>query len=594
MKKIFLTAFFIIIETCSIYSQTGNTFTAAFDSLHKKLSVYYAFTDWKKINWDKLYSEFKPRFAAAQAQNDSSAFILAMKEYTHRIPDGHVSFSTGFYFGVVSSMVKEKKTPWVRLEKKLREKYIGGSYGFAIIKLDDGRFVVRLVTSGSPAELAGIKFGAEILEVNDINIQDAIDSVSVLWGEKIPATKEGKLINQCRFIGRAPVGSIIKIKYKNRGEQNPSIKTLSAVNDNYKTFDLTSMIVLKEPEVSTKILDGGYGYLEITACMPPISVLTDFVSAFISLSSNPIVKQNGMILDLRINSGGQDCFAAAVAGCFYSDTTFYEYESYYDPVTESFQRAKSPLNHLSFRTLSFVKPTKYPLGSLFIEPQGVSFNAPVVVMVSPRNESSGEGIAMALQKLPQCKVVSFYGTNGSFGIQAEPFKLLSIADSLKVSYPDGRSLDAYNRIQLDSDSDMKGGVIPNIRPPLNDETIDKMYLQGIDYELEFALQELKKMNGIVGVQNHDNQIPESYSLYQNYPNPFNPVTKIKYSIPINSQVTIKVYDILGKEVSTLVDKFTNAGKYEVEFNASNLASGIYFYQMLSGNTTNTKKLLFMK
>src|SRR3989339_162833 len=455
MKKIFLTAFFIIIETCSIYSQTGNTFTAAFDSLHKKLPVYYAFTDWKKINWDKLYSEFKPRFATAQAQNDSSAFIMAMKEYTHRIPDGHVSFSTGFYFGVVSSMVKEKKTPWVRLEKKLREKYIGGSYGFAIIKLDDGRFVVRLVTSGSPAELGGIKFGAEILE-------------------------------------------------------------------------------------------------------------------------------------------GHDSFAAAVAGCFYSDTTFYEYESYYDPVTESFQRAKSPLNHLSFQTLSFVKPTKYPLGSLFIEPQGVSFKAPVVVMVSPRNESSGEGIAMALQKLPQCKVVSFYGTNGSFGIQAEPFKLLSIADSLKVSYPDGRSLDAYNRIQLDSDSDMKGGVIPNIRPPLNDETIDKMYLQGIDYELEFALQELKKMNGIVGVQNHDNQILESYSLYQNYPNPFNPVTKIKYSIPINSQVTIKVYDILGKEVSTLVDKFTNAGKYEVEFNASNLASGIYFYQMLSVNTTNTKKLLFMK
>lgn len=165
---------------------------------------------------------------------------------------------------------------------------------------------------------------------------------------------------------------------------------------------------------------------------------------------------------------------------------------------------------------------------------------------------------------------------------------------LRVSNPDGRSLDAYNRIQLDSGSDMNGGVIPNIRPPLNDETIDKMYLQGIDYELEFALQELKNMNGIVGVQNQNSQIPESYSLYQNYPNPFNPVTKIKYSIPINSHVTIKVYDILGKEVSTLVDKFTNAGEYEVEFNASNLASGIYFYQMLSGSTINTKKLLFMK
>jgi len=594
MKKVLLTALIIIIGSCNIFSQTGNTFTASFDSLHKKLSIYYAFTDWKKINWDNLYTEFKPRFSAAEVQNDSSAFIMAMKEYTHRIPDGHVGFSTGFYHGVVSSLVKEKKTPWVRLEKKLREQYIGGSYGFALIKLDDGRFVVRLVTSGSQADQAGIKCCAEILEVNDINIYDAIDSVSVLWGEKIPATKESKLINQCRLIGRAPIGSLIKIKYKNRGDLNPNTITLTSVNDNYKTFDLTSMIVLKEPEVSSRILDGGYGYLEITSCIPPVSVLTDFMSAFIPLSSNPIVKQNGMILDLRINSGGQDCFAAAVAGCFYSDTTFYEYQSFYDPATNSFQRVKSILDHLSFHTLNFVKPTKYPLGSLFIEPQGVSFTAPVVVMVSPRNESSGEGIAMALQKLPQCKVVSFYGTNGSFGITAEPFKLLSTEDSLNVSYPDGRSLDAYNRIQLDSDSDMNGGVIPDIRPPLNDETIDKMYLQGIDYELEFALQELKKMNGIVGVQNQNNQIPESYSLYQNYPNPFNPVTKIKYSIPVNSQVTIKVYDILGKEVSTLVDKFTNAGEYEVEFNAGNLASGIYFYQMLSGNTINTKKLLIIK
>ena len=326
MKKILLTTLIIIIGSCNIFSQTGNTFTASFDSLHKKLSVYYAFTDWKKINWDNLYSEFRPRIAAAQAQNDSCAFIMAMKEYTYKIPDGHVSFSTGFYFGVVSSLVKEKKTPWVRLEKELREKYIGGSYGFALIKLDDGRFVVRLVTSGSPADLAGIKFGAEILEVNDKDVNDAIDSVSVIWGEKIPATKESKLINQCRLIGRSPVGSIIKLKYKNRGDQNPSTITLTAVYDNYKTFDLTSMIVLKEPEVSSKILDGGYGYLEITSCIPPVSVLTDFVSAFISLSSNPIVKQNGMILDLRINSGGQDCFAAAVAGCFYSDTTFYEYQ----------------------------------------------------------------------------------------------------------------------------------------------------------------------------------------------------------------------------------------------------------------------------
>jgi hypothetical protein len=99
-----------------------------------------------------------------------------------------------------------------------------------------------------------------------------------------------------------------------------------------------------------------------------------------------------------------------------------------------------------------------------------------------------------------------------------------------------------------------------------------------------------------------NVAPKEFFLYQNYPNPFNPTTKIKFNIPnvetryasSLQMVTLKVYDILGNEVATLVNENKPAGTYEVEFNASELPSGIYFYRMKAGGITSTKKMLMVK
>ncbi len=89
-------------------------------------------------------------------------------------------------------------------------------------------------------------------------------------------------------------------------------------------------------------------------------------------------------------------------------------------------------------------------------------------------------------------------------------------------------------------------------------------------------------------------IPKYYMLFQNYPNPFNPATTIKYSIPNSNMVSIKVFDILGKEVTTLVKEQQNSGQHEVTFNAEKLSSGTYFYQLKCGEFTETKKLLLLK
>ena len=104
-----------------------------------------------------------------------------------------------------------------------------------------------------------------------------------------------------------------------------------------------------------------------------------------------------------------------------------------------------------------------------------------------------------------------------------------------------------------------------------------------------------------GVIGENNSLPMEYNLSQNYPNPFNPTTVINYSVPEATFVTIKVYDLLGREVKTLVNEDKVAGNYSMQFNGSNLASGIYFYRMEADPSTGsgqgfmqTKKLVLLK
>jgi len=87
---------------------------------------------------------------------------------------------------------------------------------------------------------------------------------------------------------------------------------------------------------------------------------------------------------------------------------------------------------------------------------------------------------------------------------------------------------------------------------------------------------------------------EKFSLANNYPNPFNPSTKIQYSLPTNEFVSLKVYDIIGREVATLVNQQQSAGVYDVSFNASNLTSGIYFYKIDAGSFVDVKKMMLIK
>ncbi|RPI73956.1 MAG: T9SS C-terminal target domain-containing protein [Ignavibacteriales bacterium] len=110
-------------------------------------------------------------------------------------------------------------------------------------------------------------------------------------------------------------------------------------------------------------------------------------------------------------------------------------------------------------------------------------------------------------------------------------------------------------------------------------------LKQIDFDGSFRIYDPVKVEyGIV----------KNYSLEQNYPNPFNPETLIKYTIPVSGRTVLKIYNVLGKEVGTLVNELKEAGSYEIKFNPEELSSGIYFYRLESGEYSKTRKMILLQ
>ena len=139
-----------------------------------------------------------------------------------------------------------------------------------------------------------------------------------------------------------------------------------------------------------------------------------------------------------------------------------------------------------------------------------------------------------------------------------------------------------------------GDLTFNLNDGINNLKIDSNYItisEGLDGTLGL---DVFKYSYITDLKSYKSKNPSIFRLFQNYPNPFNPSTKIKYSIPKAENVTLKIYDILGRQIKTLVNEEKPAGKYSVEFNGSSLPSGVYFYQIKAGNYIKTKKMLLLK
>lgn len=453
------------------------SWTDAFGQLYHRISKEYAFTDWKGIDWPKLYEEYMPKIQSAQSENNFDAYYIALSDFINQIPDGHV-----------------------RLDRnaEIDGKYIGGGFGFIVAKIEDGRIIVTWVDPSGPAWAAGIQEGAELIEWNGQPAGDAAAAVSTAFGGN-SATKESLEYKKLQYLVRAPVGAQVSIALQNPGDNKLQEVSLAAYDDQRlslkKTYPdsvisnkLRDMFVGAEnpdpvPDgiVETKKIDGNIYYIKLWMELDADLQETGQMQSTLELFRRAVEEANeqkctGLILDIRNNMGGLDNMAADILGSFYPKKTFYEYQKSYNSATGKHE----------------IEPADSETGSLglYIEPARQYFGGRIIALINQRCISSGEGIAMGIRNLPNGETLGFFGTNGSFGLAGAEAVM---PGGLKVHWPSGQSLDENKDIQLDS-RDGVGGVSPTIRIPMSAQNTLRA-ARGEDVELEEAVRILSSSGG---------------------------------------------------------------------------------------------------
>ena len=188
------------------------------------------------------------------------------------------------------------------------------------------------------------------------------------------------------------------------------------------------------------------------------------------------------------------------------------------------------------------------------------------------------------------------GFPSGIGVTAGTRSTVSVGDKIFTYYSD--IIFQAGKVFMSENSGNSWSEVGNNFPPalassLNDflaATPEYLYF----YNSNSASVYRYPIQGTTSIENNNATIPQEFSLSQNYPNPFNPSTKISFTLPSSSNVSLKVFNTLGQEVSELVNENLQPGKYSVDFNASKLSNGIYFYKLASDNFVQVKKMILIK
>jgi len=441
------------------------SWSAAFDHTHAILAQRYGFTDWKRVDWEMLHARYAPSITAAEQAQDRDAYHLALREYLFSIPDGHIGLD-----GAGPEVWREA---------------VGGGFGLALIELDDGSVIVHQLSTEGPAARAGMTWGAEVLAWNDKPIHEALGAVRTIWVEVPPATQEGRRLVQQALLIRARIGTQARITFRNTGETKARTATLTAFDDGSESLydaigwwdgmklrqamgdEVDESTVKRPPEF--RILPEGYGYLRVYHVIPDEHD-PDF-AGIVQQAVTEFVAQDvpGVVIDVRGNPGGIDTLVAEMMGFFFSEADLYE--------TMYFQNWLTGLS-----TLDVELPVP-------IEPKHPYYGGPLAVLIDQNTRSSGEGFPLLARRLPQGSVVGIYGTHGSFGMCCASIQM---PGDLELRYPAGQSRDGDHRVQLDSDENLQGGVLPDVRVPLTRETVYAMFVDGEDLVLQYAIATLQE------------------------------------------------------------------------------------------------------
>jgi hypothetical protein len=188
---------------------------------------------------------------------------------------------------------------------------------------------------------------------------------------------------------------------------------------------------------------------------------------------------------------------------------------------------------------------------------------------------------MTIDQITGCLYFVFY--------DARNYSIAVYTDVYVARSTDGG--DTFDNIKVNSSTVNTNGYIGDyINISAHNNRIRPMWTDNFGYRVMTAIID----TFIIGIKPISNKIADAFYLYQNYPNPFNPTTKIKFDVSENSHVALTLFDLLGKETAKLVNERLEAGSYEIEFDAGNFPSGVYFYRLTAGDFSRTMKMVLLK
>jgi C-terminal processing protease CtpA/Prc len=398
-------------------------YVEGFDAMLDKMSKEYAFTEYKGIDWEAIRTEFRPRFEEAEANNDSLAYRLALRDFVRMIPDGHVGgnfMSEGF-----------------------REATSGG-LGIAIRELDDGSIIVNYLTADGPAAAAGVELGATILEMNGLPAAEYVGQTEAAYRSPF-STEHVKRLQQLRYASRAPLGAEVTLTFQNPGATAPETATLTAANET-ESFLFSSFNAGRsgiELPVEYEILDSGVGYAQIFSFSDNELLSVQLWERLLRTLNEQGV--TSLIIDMRQNGGGSGFLADQMSAYFFDEELELGNQGFYDEETGAFLFDPNTVDRF------------YPP-----EDESLRFGGDIAVIVGPNCASACEFFSHNLTQENRAQIVGAYptsGLGGSIGVFLMP-------DFELIQFTVGRAVDMDGEIHIEGK-----GVAPTVRVPTTAETL---------------------------------------------------------------------------------------------------------------------------
>ncbi|UCF60319.1 MAG: PDZ domain-containing protein, partial [Anaerolineaceae bacterium] len=433
-------------ESAALDDFSDMDYTEAFEAMLEKMSTEYAFTEHKNLNWEALADQFRPRFEEADRNNNSNSYFLALRDFVWSIPDGHVGMD-------ISPLMAQ-----------FQYEVVGG-LGLALHELDDGRVIVHYLLEGGPADDAGIEFGAEILEINNMPISEAI-SLIVPWSSPF-STEHTMRLEQVRYVTRYPQGTEVDIKFRNPGGEEKTIR-ITAVPE-FESYDFSSPFVETtgyELPVEFDILESGLGYVKILDFFDNELLTIQLWERMIQdLSENRVP---GLIIDLRTNTGGWGYLADQMAAYFFDEELVAGNSAHYDDSTGEF----------------YADPGDEDI--LFPPREELRYHGSIVAIISPACSSACEFFAYDLTLQDRATIVGQYPTSG-LGGGVEEFVM---PEDIDVRFTVGRAIDVDGNIHIEGK-----GVEPDVLVPITEENVIAEYRDGRDVVLDAAIEVARRPKG---------------------------------------------------------------------------------------------------